>query len=204
MGDDLGTGIQNQNLIGDDVANEITSAMGEQMSGSVTPPTVVRPTHNGPPISDEPTEPATQDPPAAAPAPDSTPEPAPTEPPDPPAEPDPPADEPEPEDEPLKSSVESAFDVPANERGSGNTSELFDIKQAALKQLRPLVQHLDQSPEERFETILMMLRSSDDATLVQAAFEAAQAIEDEKRKADALLDVVNEVNYLTRPQSDQK
>ena len=43
-----------------------------------------------------------------------------------------------------------------------------------------------------------ILRASDDKSLVQPAFEEAQKIDDEDKKAQALLDVVNEVNYLTQ------
>jgi hypothetical protein len=81
-----------------------------------------------------------------------------------------------------------------------NTEELHDIKQQALQQLGPLIQHIDQEPEERFDTLMMMIRASDDASLIQPAYEAAQQITDDNKKAQALLDVVNEVNYLTRQQ----
>lgn len=77
------------------------------------------------------------------------------------------------------------------------TNDLIDIKQQALQQLTPLVGHLEQSPEEKFRTTMMMIQASDDQTLVKAAFEAANAIEDEKVKAQALLDIVNEINYFT-------
>lgn len=76
-------------------------------------------------------------------------------------------------------------------------NDLIDIKQQALQQLTPLVGHLEQSPEEKFRTTMMMIQASDDQTLVKAAFEAANAIEDEKVKAQALLDIVNEINYFT-------
>ena len=77
------------------------------------------------------------------------------------------------------------------------TNDLLDIKLQALKQLTPLVDHLDQSPEEKFRTTMMMIQASDDQELVKAAYEAAQAITDEKAKAQALLDIVNEINYFT-------
>lgn len=76
--------------------------------------------------------------------------------------------------------------------------ELLDIKQNALQQLSPLVGHLDQSPEERFRTTMMMIQASDDKSLVKAAYEAAQQISDEKERAQALLDIVNEINYFTQ------
>ena len=79
---------------------------------------------------------------------------------------------------------------------AGN-SDLLDIKTQALQQLSPLVGHLDQSPEEKFRTTMMMIQANDDQSLVKVAYEAAQAIPDEKTKAQALLDIVNEINYFT-------
>ena len=45
---------------------------------------------------------------------------------------------------------------------------------------------------------MMMIQASDNQDLVKDAFEAAQKISDEKEKAQALLDVVNEINYFTQ------
>jgi len=88
--------------------------------------------------------------------------------------------------------------APADE-GSG---DLLDIKQQALSQLGPLVDHLDQTPEERFRTTMMLIQSTDNSGLLKAAYEAAQAIPDEKTRAQALLDVVNEINYFTQQQAN--
>ena len=90
--------------------------------------------------------------------------------------------------------------VPVN-TASGTTpsaDELLDMKQQVLQKLSPLVGHLDQSPEEKFRTTMMMIQASDDQSLLQAAYEAAQAITDDKARAQALLDVVNEINYFTQ------
>ena len=78
--------------------------------------------------------------------------------------------------------------------------DLLDIKQQALSQLSPIVGQLEQSPEEKFRTIMMMIQASDNQSLVKSAYEAAQAIPDEKVKAQALLDIVNEINYFTHQQ----
>jgi hypothetical protein len=75
--------------------------------------------------------------------------------------------------------------------------ELLGIKQDALNALSPLVGSLDQSPEEKFRTTMMLIQASDDRSLVRVAYEAAQAIVDDKSKAQALLDVINEINYFT-------
>ncbi len=75
---------------------------------------------------------------------------------------------------------------------------LLDIKQQALQHLSPLVEHLDQVPEEKFKTTMMMIQASDDKSLVPAAFDAAKQIEDDKVRAQALLDIINEINYFTQ------
>lgn len=78
-----------------------------------------------------------------------------------------------------------------------NTDALLGIKQQALQQLTPLVGHLDQTPEEKFRTTMMMIQAADNHTLIQDAYEAAKQITDEKVRAQALLDIVNEINYFT-------
>jgi hypothetical protein len=78
------------------------------------------------------------------------------------------------------------------------TDDLLDIKQDALQALTPLVDHLEQSPEERFRTTMMMIQASDNHSLIKAAYEAAQKIANEKERAQALLDIVNEINYFTQ------
>ena len=80
---------------------------------------------------------------------------------------------------------------------SAHDDDLLAIKQDALTALTPLVGSLEQSAEEKFRTTMMLIQASDDRSLVRQAYEAAQAIEDEKVKAQALLDVVNEINYFT-------
>lgn len=82
--------------------------------------------------------------------------------------------------------------------GTVSNDDLLQIKQDALQELSPLVGHLDQSPEEKFRTTMMMIQASDDHTLLQSAYDAAKQITDEKARAQALLDVINEINYFTQ------
>jgi hypothetical protein len=77
------------------------------------------------------------------------------------------------------------------------SSDLDSIKKDALSELRPLVDKLDVSPEEKFDTYLLLLRSTDDQTLISPAFESARAIADEARRAQALLDIIKEIDYLS-------
>jgi len=94
------------------------------------------------------------------------------------------------------SSKTSSF-APAPSPANGS-DDLASIKQQALQQLSPLVSHLDQTPEEKFRTTMMMIQASDDQSLIKSAYDAAQAITDEKARAQALLAVVNEINYFTQ------
>lgn len=92
-------------------------------------------------------------------------------------------------------------DVAAGGGATGGNNDLLNIKQQALQQLSPLVDELDQSPEERFRTTMMMIQASDNKDLLQSAYDAAEQISDKKEKAQALLDVVNEINYFTQQPS---
>jgi len=80
-----------------------------------------------------------------------------------------------------------------------DSSDLSSIKTSALTELRPLVGKLELSPEDKFDTYLLLIRSTDDKSLVQPAYEAAQMISDETQKAKALIEVVKEIDYLNRP-----
>jgi hypothetical protein len=83
-----------------------------------------------------------------------------------------------------------------------SSDDLLEIKQSALQELTPLVGQLEQSAEEKFRTTMMMIQATDDHSLVRAAYEAAKQITDEKARAQALLDVVNEINYFTQQNSN--
>ncbi len=114
-----------------------------------------------------------------------------------PATADEPADEQdEPEVTPLPSSPPAHDDEHLLK--PGGDADLIQIKQQALQELSPLVDHLEQSPEEKFRTTMMMIQASDDQSLLHTAFESAKGITDDKVRAQALLDVINEINYFTQ------
>lgn len=108
------------------------------------------------------------------------------------AEPTPVADSsfPMPNDTPPEPAVPSAVVGP-----------LDSIKKDALTELRPLVDKLNVSPEEKFDTYLLLIRSTDDSNLIAPAYEAAKVITDETRRAEALLDIVKEIDYLSHPKN---
>jgi hypothetical protein len=95
-----------------------------------------------------------------------------------------------------------AYDSPVTDQTVtqtvGVSGPLGDLKQQALQQLTPLVGHLEQTPEEKFRTTMMMIQASDNKDLLQTAYDAANQISDEKARAQALLDVINEINYFAQ------
>jgi hypothetical protein len=92
-----------------------------------------------------------------------------------------------------------AFDTPSSS-SANSTGELDGIKLEALQELRPLVDKLDVSADEKFDTYLLLLRSTDDKELIAPAHEAAKNIPDETRRAQALLDIIKEIDFLSQNQ----
>jgi hypothetical protein len=98
---------------------------------------------------------------------------------------------------PQTSTVASSEPEVPDQPKAADNADMLSIKQKALLELKPLVGHLEQTPEERFRTTMMMIQAADDQSLISQAYEAANSISDEKTRAQALLDVVNEINYFS-------
>jgi hypothetical protein len=96
--------------------------------------------------------------------------------------------------EPPSSRVQAG----SSDDDDSSSGDLIDIKQHALDELLPLINKLDQTPEEKFKTLMMMIQASDNQALIEAAYKAAHEISNEKDRAQALLDIVNEINYFTQ------
>ena len=85
-----------------------------------------------------------------------------------------------------------------------DADELLRIKQEAIHELAPMVDHLEQKPEEKFRTTMMMIQATDNDKLIPAAYAAAKQISDDKVRAQAYLDIVNEINYFTQASDTEK
>ncbi len=105
-----------------------------------------------------------------------------------------------PEDQPSEDKSADTPSSPQQDTATSSTddSDLLNLKRQALNQLSPLVDQLDQTPEEKFRTTMMMIQSTDNEALLSVAYEAAQNIAEDKARAQALLDVINEINYFTQ------
>lgn len=110
---------------------------------------------------------------------------------------------PEPEvAEPEQAPAEPASEMPPLEETppsapTAGHEELEAIKKEALEELKPLVDKLELPPEEKFDILLLIIRSCDDEELVDKAHKTAIEIADETRKAQALLDIIKEVDYFS-------
>lgn len=101
----------------------------------------------------------------------------------------------EPDDVSSAPEVEQTFAQPVVPQASADGLE--EIKKNAIVELRPLVDKLNLVPEEKFDTYLLLLRSTDDKELIAPAHEAAKNIVDEARRAQALLDIIKEIDFLS-------
>jgi len=109
---------------------------------------------------------------------------------------------PEPEVKPIVEAPQppiTGYNPPAFSAPIANSDDLESIKKDALIELRPLVDKLNLAAEEKFNIYLLLLRSTDDKTLIATAHTAAQGISDETMRAQALLDIIKEIDYLSNP-----
>lgn len=74
--------------------------------------------------------------------------------------------------------------------------ELDEIKVKALGELKPLVSKLDLTPEKRYDLLMEIIQASNDESLLPEAFETAEKIDDDDLRAQALMEVVNEIEFL--------
>lgn len=102
-----------------------------------------------------------------------------------------------PNEVPAKSEEQGMDNNETGNESPVDESPLNEIKKDALSELRPLVDKLNVSPEEKFDTLLLMIRSTDDSSLIEQAHEAAKSIEDESKRAEALLEIIKEIDYLS-------
>jgi len=221
--DNTGSDVQDQNLVDDQTAQDISGAQTSaatneavqslqntiDSSADAAAQTVgqtFQPVTDAPAVDDQPdtgglaaVEPTSHEPPQTDEQPAeepviAAPEPAPEA--EVPVEPD---EEKKPDEESTLPSPTAQVSMPGD---SGSDDDLMDLKQKALQDLTPIVGHLELPADQKFNTYMKIIRASDDKSLIKPAFEAAEAIADDEKKAQALLDVVDEIDYLTQPRNE--
>lgn len=98
--------------------------------------------------------------------------------------------------------VKSESVTPPNVNSLGHNVDsgaLGDIRLQVISELRPLVNRLDfLAPADKFDTLLLLIRTIDDSSLIPMAHQAAMAIPDEVKRAQALLDILKEIDFFTQ------
>jgi hypothetical protein len=82
------------------------------------------------------------------------------------------------------------------DQGQNKNNELDNARTRASQALAPLLSSLDTDPQDKFEMSLNAIRLTSDPSLVNAALDTALTIEDPTERATALMDLINEINYL--------
>ena len=104
-------------------------------------------------------------------------------------------------EEPAAEPAASIVDQPAEEPTLSETpAELLEVKKSALQELSPLLDELDQTADEKLNILMMTIQATDDQALLPQALATAKKIEDKKARAEAMLDIIQEINYFTKKQ----
>jgi len=98
------------------------------------------------------------------------------------------------ESEPPKDSTTAKEEHQHAKKGS---SDLDKLKNSALEELRPLVGKLNLPDDEKFDILLLIIRSTDDQALLNEAHDAAKKVSDDGKRAQALLDIIKEIDYFS-------
>lgn len=108
-----------------------------------------------------------------------------------------PAPAPVPTNDPTPVVVTEPEPVTDDNRAVEPDGDLADLQKQAINELAPILGKLDLSNEDKFKTTMMMVQATDNQSLLRDAHDAAKAIEDDKARAQALLDIINEINFFT-------
>lgn len=71
-------------------------------------------------------------------------------------------------------------------------ADLAKVKESMLKDLFPLMDKIKMQPEQKFKVYKQMIESTQDKSMIAAAYEVVKGITDETTKAEALLYLVEQ------------
>ena len=82
-------------------------------------------------------------------------------------------------------------------RTMGYGADISKVKEAALKELFPIMDRVEVEPEKRFLLYQEMLTTMRDKAVIAPAYEAARQIRDDKVRADSLLYLINSIDEMS-------
>lgn len=97
----------------------------------------------------------------------------------------------EPVNEPIPTPTPSTNNTKGQNMDNNQVSgDLESVKKSMLKDLFPLMDRVNVTPEQRFKIYHEMIEDTGDKSLITAAYEAVKSIADETARAEALLFLV--------------
>lgn len=94
--------------------------------------------------------------------------------------------------QPIQSSQEPTFRAPAPASGLST----HQIREAALRDLVPLLDHLNMDPTQKFNLYCDIFENLRDYTILEPAYQAAREIPNEQERAEALLYLVEAIDKM--------
>ena len=91
----------------------------------------------------------------------------------------------------------SSMPTSSYSRPMGYGSDISKVKEAALKELFPIMDRVEVEPEKRFLLFQEMLTTMRDKAVIAPAYEAARQIRDDKVRADSLLYLINSIDEMS-------
>lgn len=85
---------------------------------------------------------------------------------------------------------------PTTAPSTSSPTDLSSLKQDALKELSSIIDKIELPAGEKLETILMLYESTKDKNLLKSAFDAAKSLDDDGKRAEALLDLVHKIDAV--------
>ena len=108
----------------------------------------------------------------------------------------PPVDTPIAEPAPVADTTYEAPTTEASVEEAPTNLNMKQVKEAALRDLVPLLDHLNMSASQKFGFYKNMLEELHDYTVVEPAYRAASEIEDATERAEALLYLVESIDKM--------
>lgn len=88
------------------------------------------------------------------------------------------------------------FGFPESAASTADTLGVREVKEAALRDLIPLLSHLDMNPSQKFNIYRHIFEDLRDYTVLDSAYRAATEISDDKERAEALLYLVEAIDKM--------
>ena len=85
---------------------------------------------------------------------------------------------------------------PATPFMEGESRNINEVKEAALRELAPILSKLDVAPEQKFDIYKNVIDNYHDISVIEPAYQAASKITDDKERGEALLYIINSIDKM--------